>query len=180
MDQLRCDEIGYAQEDSGDDHEAKDHTGGLHHLRAIRPLNSLKLSPASAQEPGKPSWCRLTAQCDGRAGTVTTLVGVIGVVELIDPSHSLPLLAPSVLARLAVRGMPLAPLAVLVKLQPLRVVALALIRLVVAALALLAGEGRSDPHVSTGHGSSPRTVFGKDALPIMWACWRTPTALKRV
>jgi hypothetical protein len=55
--------------------------------------------------------------------------------------------------------MPLAPLAVLAKLQPLRVVALALIRLVITALAVLAGEGRSDPNVSTGHVSSPRKLL---------------------
>jgi hypothetical protein len=48
-------------------------------------------------------------------------------------------------------GVPLAPLAVLAHLQSLRVVALALIGLIVTALALLAREGGSDPNVSTGH-----------------------------
>jgi hypothetical protein len=47
--------------------------------------------------------------------------------------------------------MPLAPLAVLVKLQPLRVVALALIGLVITPLALLTGEGGSDTNISTCH-----------------------------
>ena len=55
------------------------------------------------------------------------------------------------LARLAVRRVAPAPAAVLPQLQPLGVVPLALIRLVVPALALLAGEGGSDPDVSTGH-----------------------------
>jgi len=45
----------------------------------------------------------------------------------------------------------LAPAAVLAQLEALRVVALALIRLVIPALAFLAGEGGSDPDVSTGH-----------------------------
>ena len=54
-------------------------------------------------------------------------------------------------SRLAVRGVAPAPAAVLAQLQPLRVVPLALVRLVVPALALFAGEGGSDPDVSTGH-----------------------------
>jgi hypothetical protein len=44
-----------------------------------------------------------------------------------------------------------APAAVLAKLQALGVVPLALIRLIVPALALLAREGGGDPDVSTGH-----------------------------
>jgi hypothetical protein len=44
------------------------------------------------------------------------------------------------------------PAAVLAQTHPVRVVALALIRLVVAVLALLAGEGDSDSNVSAGHG----------------------------
>jgi hypothetical protein len=87
---------------------------------------------------------------------------VVQSAELIGISHVLPRRR---LARLAVSGMPLAPLAVLAKLQPLWVVALALIGLVVAALALLAGEGGSDPNVSTGHGSSPRKLLERDAQP---------------
>src|SRR5215218_6623017 len=55
------------------------------------------------------------------------------------------------LAGLAVPGVPPAPLAVLAKRDAIRVVALGLIRLVVPALALLAGEGHSDPDVSAGH-----------------------------
>jgi hypothetical protein len=49
------------------------------------------------------------------------------------------------------RGVAPAPAAVLAQLQSLRIVPLALVRLVVPALALLAGEGCSDPDVSTGH-----------------------------
>jgi hypothetical protein len=92
----------------------------------------------------------------GDDGTVSVLVLVFA--ELIRISHVLPRRR---LARLAVGGMPPAPLAVLAKLQPLRVVALALIGLVVTALALLAREGGSNPNVSTGHGSSPRTMLEK-------------------
>src|SRR3954449_2740619 len=44
-----------------------------------------------------------------------------------------------------------APLAVLAQRDAIGVVALALVRLVVAPLALLAGEGDSDAHVSAGH-----------------------------
>jgi hypothetical protein len=43
------------------------------------------------------------------------------------------------------------PAAVLAQPDAIGVVALALIRLVVAVLALLAGEGDSDPNVSAGH-----------------------------
>jgi hypothetical protein len=43
------------------------------------------------------------------------------------------------------------PAAVLAQLDPIRVVALALVRLVVAMLALLAGEGDSDSDISAGH-----------------------------
>src|SRR5215212_9205344 len=49
------------------------------------------------------------------------------------------------------RGMPAAPLAVLAQGDAIRVVALGLVGLVVPALALLAGEGHSDPDVSAGH-----------------------------
>ena len=55
------------------------------------------------------------------------------------------------LARLPVAGVPPAPAAVLSQRDAIRVVALALIRLVIAALALLACEGDSDPYVSAGH-----------------------------
>src|SRR4051794_1586857 len=48
-------------------------------------------------------------------------------------------------------GMPAAPLAVLAHGDSVRVVALGLVGLVIAALALLAGEGDSDPNISTGH-----------------------------
>ncbi len=61
-------------------------------------------------------------------------------------------------ARLAVRGVAPAPATVFAQLQSLGIVALALIRLVVPALAVLAGEGGSDPDVSTGHVFCPRTV----------------------
>src|SRR5215213_370575 len=55
------------------------------------------------------------------------------------------------LARLAVRGVLPAPLAVLAQPDAIRVVALGLVGLVVPALALLAREGDSDPDVSAGH-----------------------------
>ena len=54
-------------------------------------------------------------------------------------------------ARLAMRGVAPAPAAVLAQLKSLGIVALALIRLVVPALALLAREGYGDPDISTGH-----------------------------
>jgi hypothetical protein len=53
------------------------------------------------------------------------------------------------------RSVPTAPAAVLAKLQPLGVVALALIRLVIPALALFTGKSGGDPDVSTGHGLFP-------------------------
>jgi hypothetical protein len=52
------------------------------------------------------------------------------------------------------RSVPLAPAAILAQLKTLGIVALAFVRLVVAASALLAGEGRSDPNISTGHGGA--------------------------
>src|SRR3954449_1833415 len=51
-------------------------------------------------------------------------------------------------------GMPPAPLAVLAQRDAIRVVALGLVGLIVPALALLAGEGHSDPDVSAGHGET--------------------------
>ena len=69
--------------------------------------------------------------------------------------------APVSSARLAVRRVAPAPAAVLAQLEPLRVVPLALVRLVIPALALFAGESRSDPDVSTGHlGASRRWWSG--------------------
>src|SRR3954453_13849333 len=63
------------------------------------------------------------------------------------------------LARLAVPGMAPAPLAVLAERDAIRVVALGLLCLVVPALAVLAGEGHSDPDVSAGHERrAPRVV----------------------
>lgn len=64
------------------------------------------------------------------------------------------------LARLPMSGMRLAPAAVLAQLDPLRVVALALVRLIVAPLAVLACEGDGDSNVSAGHGCS-RVGLGK-------------------
>src|SRR3954471_10629386 len=55
---------------------------------------------------------------------------------------------------LPVAGVTAAPLAVLAQRDPLGIVALGLVGLVVAALALLAGEGDTDAHVSTGHKDS--------------------------
>jgi hypothetical protein len=51
------------------------------------------------------------------------------------------------------------PTAVLAQADAIGVVALALIRLVVTVLALLAGEGDSDPNVSAGHVQSLRKRF---------------------
>ena len=58
-------------------------------------------------------------------------------------------------ARFAVSGVALAPAAVFAQLESLGVVPLALVRLVVPALALLAGEGGSDPDISAGHLALP-------------------------
>jgi hypothetical protein len=44
-----------------------------------------------------------------------------------------------------------APLAVLAQRDAIRIVALGLLGLIVPALAVLAGEGHSDPDVSAGH-----------------------------
>jgi hypothetical protein len=54
-----------------------------------------------------------------------------------------------------------APLAVFAQRDPLGIVALGLVRLVVATLADLAGESRSDPHVSAGHVGSSVTASGQ-------------------
>src|SRR6185437_7424752 len=56
------------------------------------------------------------------------------------------------LASLPVAGVTAAPAAVLAQRHPVGVVALALVRLVVAVLALLAREGDCYPNVSAGHG----------------------------
>ena len=62
------------------------------------------------------------------------------------------------LARLAMRGVALAPAAIFAQLEPFRVVPLALIRLVVPAFALFTSESCSNPDVSTGHvGASRKT-----------------------
>jgi hypothetical protein len=66
------------------------------------------------------------------------------------------------LARFAVRRVALAPAAVLAQLESLRIVPLALIRLVVPALALFACESGGDPDVSTGHLSASRTGVDQD------------------
>src|SRR6201989_325916 len=58
---------------------------------------------------------------------------------------------PPRLARLPVARVRPAPLAVLAQRDAIGVVALALVRLVVAPLALLAGEGDCDADVSAGH-----------------------------
>src|ERR1039457_6533081 len=55
------------------------------------------------------------------------------------------------LAGFPVACVPPAPAAVFRQRDAIRVVALALVRLIVAALALLAREGASDPYVSAGH-----------------------------
>src|SRR4030095_16161314 len=59
------------------------------------------------------------------------------------------------LARLAGACVAAAPRAVLAQRDAIGVVALALVGLVVAPLALLAGEGDSDAHVSAGHVALP-------------------------
>jgi hypothetical protein len=50
-----------------------------------------------------------------------------------------------------VLGVTPAPAAVLAQVDAFGIVALALVRLVIPALALLAGKSDSDPDVSTGH-----------------------------
>src|SRR5689334_5354559 len=68
-------------------------------------------------------------------------------------------IADGLLARLAVPCVAPAPLAVLPQRDAIRIVALGLLGLVVPALAVLAGEGHSDPDVSAGHGRrAPRVV----------------------
>ena len=62
------------------------------------------------------------------------------------------------LARLPVAGVLTAPAAVFAQRDAIRVVALALIRLVVATLAVLAREGDRNSHVSAGH-LAPRGVM---------------------
>ena|GEM_PF-6057265 len=69
------------------------------------------------------------------------------------------------LAGLPVAGVPAAPATVLAQAHPIGVVALALIRLVVAMLALLAGEGDSDPNVSASH-SCPCVVVDSGARSV--------------
>jgi hypothetical protein len=59
---------------------------------------------------------------------------------------------------------PAAPAAVLAQADAIGVVALALIRLVVAPLAVLAGEGDSDANVSAGHVAVLLPVLGVCAL----------------
>src|SRR5205807_2407778 len=63
--------------------------------------------------------------------------------------------AAPALTGLPVAGVPAAPAAVLAQRDPIGVVALALVGLVVAPFALLAGEGHSDSDVSAGHGGYP-------------------------
>jgi hypothetical protein len=55
------------------------------------------------------------------------------------------------LASLPVAGVPTAPATVLAQAHPVGIVALALVGLVVAMLALLAGEGDSNSNISASH-----------------------------
>jgi hypothetical protein len=68
------------------------------------------------------------------------------------------------------------PAAVFAQLDPLRVVALALVGLVVPALALLAGEGDSDPDISAGHLDLPvrrgQNSGDPNAGAANYAAWR--------
>ena len=229
LDELGGDEVGHAEVDTGDDHEADHDAGRLHHLPAVRPLYPLQLAPASPEEldqagrkvralrrdrggrwerrpaessPGSDSVVRVTLIVVTVAG-VGLVFGDLRLGQLRPPDHELllgeldvrgsvlertrrifgpvvarggysrpcgsdlrwahaavlrcgvygcePLTDPARLARFAVRGVAPAPAAVLAQLHPLRIVPLALVRLIVPALALLAGEGCSDPDVSTGH-----------------------------
>jgi hypothetical protein len=68
-----------------------------------------------------------------------------------------------------------APLAELPQRDAIGRVALALIGLIVAPLALLAGEGHSNAHVSAGHGQAPV----EDELKKSWPT-QTPGAEKRL
>src|SRR5690349_23462707 len=77
-----------------------------------------------------------------------------------------------------------APLAVLAQRDAIRVVALGLLRLIVPALALLAGEGHSDPDVSAGHGRRAPRVVGSwmrrgKGKPRSGARWQRRIALSR-
>jgi hypothetical protein len=69
------------------------------------------------------------------------------------------------LASLPVAGVPTAPATVLAQAHPIGIVALGLVCLVVAVLALLAGEGDSDPNVSASH-SYPCVVVDNCAGPM--------------
>jgi hypothetical protein len=60
----------------------------------------------------------------------------------------------SALASLPVAGVPTAPATVLAQGHPIGIVALALIRLIVPVLALLACEGDCNPYVSASHSES--------------------------
>src|SRR6185312_5616470 len=63
--------------------------------------------------------------------------------------------APRDLTGLPVAGLATAPLAVFPQRDAIRRVALALIGLIVAPLAILAGEGHSNAHVTAGHNGLP-------------------------
>jgi len=69
------------------------------------------------------------------------------------------------LASLPVAGVPTAPATVLAQAHPIGVVALGLVCLIVAMLALLAGEGDSDPNVSASH-SYPCVVVDSGARSV--------------
>ena len=77
-------------------------------------------------------------------------------------------------ARFAVSGVALAPAAVFAQLESLGVVPLTLVRLVVPALAFLAGEGGSNPNISAGHRCASRmgvSVGGRPACMLTHAHW---------
>jgi hypothetical protein len=240
--------VGSTEIETGNGHEAQDDRGGLRDLATIRPLYSVKLRPAGAQEgdsTGVNGLCGLASErrALGRGAVAERLRGRLqpsaasttpspicrdellarrrieraiavlrlcllldrdstgatdeGRVELVDiagmrkrsgkvgaygpvlswsgrtlaygPRAALPCAlavtshdsAPA-LAGLPVAGVPTAPATVLAQAHPIGVVALALIRLVVAMLALLTGEGDSDPNVSASH-SCPCVVVDSGA-----------------
>ena len=75
-------------------------------------------------------------------------------------------------AGLLVRGVPAAPVAVLAQLEPVGSVAARLVALVVASLALLAGERHSDSDFSAGHWLVVVPLFGPGGRRLSVPCAR--------
>src|ERR1700737_1527145 len=161
VDDLAGDVIGDAKEHAGEDDEAEDDARGLCDLLAVGPLDALQLCPARTQEAedaiargamlGRLGVAEGGARRRHPAAFAPVVIGEpAGAGALSDcaggsePRHG-------ELASFPVACVPPTPAAVLRQRDAIRVVALALVRLVVASLALLAREGDSDPYVSAGH-----------------------------